>query len=88
MIRMLDDDELAAIAGGETGFGALETEKGCLPLVALDLDVKIDGLTAHGTVSQCFRNVFTDPLEATYVFPLPPRAAVIGFRMIVDGAII
>jgi Ca-activated chloride channel family protein len=88
MIRMLDDDELASLAGSETGFGALETEKGCLPLVALDLDVKIDGLAAHGTVSQCFRNGFADPLEATYVFPLPPRAAVIGFRMIVDGAVI
>ena len=88
MIRLLNDDELASVAGAESGFGALETAKGCLPLVALDLDVRIDGLTAHGTVSQCFRNVFADPLEATYVFPLPPRAAVIGFRMIVDGAVI
>lgn len=88
MIRMLKPDELASFSGGETGFGALETEKGCLPLVALELDVQIDGLTAHGTVSQCFKNVFAGPLEATYIFPLPPRAAVIGFRMIVNGAVI
>lgn len=88
MIRMLDDHELASIAGSEAGFGALETEKGCLPLVSLDLDVKIDGLAAHSTVSQCFQNVFADLLEATYIFPLPPRAAVIGFRMFVDGAVI
>ena len=88
MIRILKPDELASFAGGETGFGALETEKGCLPLVALDLDVQIDGLTAHSTVSQCFKNVFAGPLEATYIFPLPPRAAVIGFRMIVNGAVI
>ena len=88
MIRMLTNDELASVPGGEAGFGTLETEKGCLPLVALDLDVQIDGLTAHGTVSQCFKNVFAGPLEATYIFPLPPRAAVIGFRMIVNGAVI
>ena len=75
MIRILKPDELASFAGGETGFGALETKEGCLPLVALDLDVQIDGLTAHGTVSQCFKNVFAGPLEATYIFPLPPRAA-------------
>ena len=88
MIRILKPDELASFAGGETGFGALETKEGCLPLVALDLDVQIDGLTAHGTVSQCFKNVFAGPLEATYIFPLPPRAAVIGFRMIINGAVI
>ena len=88
MIRMLTNDELASVPGGEAGFGALETEKGCLPLVALDLDVQIDGLTAHSTVSQCFKNVFAGPLEATYIFPLPPRAAVVGFRMIVNGAVI
>jgi Ca-activated chloride channel family protein len=88
MIRMLKPDELASFAGGETGFGALETANGCLPLVALDLDVQIDGLTAHSTVSQCFKNAFSGPLEATYIFPLPPRAAVIGFRMIVNGAVI
>ena len=88
MIRMLKNDELSSVPGREAGFGALETEKGCLPLVALDLDVQIDGLTAHGTVSQCFKNGFAGPLEATYIFPLPPRAAVIGFRMIVNGAVI
>jgi Ca-activated chloride channel family protein len=85
---MLNDDELASVVGGDAGFGALETKKGCLPLVSLDLDVQIDGLTAHSAVSQCFQNVFADPLEATYTFPLPPRAAVIGFRLIVDGAVI
>ena len=88
MIRMLTNNELASVPGGDTGFGALETEKGCLPLVALDLDVQIDGTTAHSTVSQCFKNVFTGPLEATYIFPLPPRAAVIGFRLMVNGAVI
>jgi len=88
MIRMLNDDELGSIAGSDVGFGALMTDKGCLPLVSLDLDVRVDGLLAHGTVSQSFQNVFHDPLEATYVFPLPPRAAVIGFCMTVDGVII
>lgn len=90
MIEAMTTEELEAILGSsaDAGFGAIETPQGCLPLVAMDLDVSIDGLMAHGKVSQTFRNVFAEPLEATYVFPLPPRGAVIGFRMMVDGAII
>ena len=90
MIEAMTTEELDAILGqsADAGFGAIETPRGCLPLVAMELDVSIDGLVAHGKVSQTFRNVFAEPLEATYVFPLPPRGAVIGFRMMVDGAII
>ncbi len=90
MINGMTDEECDAIVGNaaDAGFGALETGHGCLPLRAMDLDVSIDGLMAHGTVSQTFQNVFAEPLEATYIFPLPPRAAVIGFRMTVAGAVI
>jgi Ca-activated chloride channel family protein len=88
MIRALTPKELADLVtdGDDAGFGALATEKGCLPLRALDVAVRIDGLSAATTVRQQFVNVFDGPLEATYIFPLPPRAAVIGFRMLVDGA--
>lgn len=88
MIRMLTAEEIATASGAEAGFGALETEKGVLPLASFDLDTRIDGLVASSTLSQVFRNVFPDPLEATYVFPLPPRAAVVGFRMTVGGRVI
>lgn len=64
-----------------SGFGALETERGCLPLIALDVQTRISDLTAQTTVRQTFRNVLDVPLEATYIFPLPDRAAVTKFQM-------
>jgi Ca-activated chloride channel family protein len=72
----------------DAGFGSIETTQGCLPLTALDVDVQIDGLAAETTVRQQFRNVFDEPLEATYIFPLPPRAAVMGFRMTVNDTVV
>ena len=78
MIRVLTADELKNVVGdpSSAGFGAIETAQGCLPLTALDVDVQIEGLAAKTTVRQQFCNRFNDPLEATYIFPLPPRAAV------------
>lgn len=72
----------------ESGFGALDTERGRLPLKAMDVHVRIDGLIAQTIVTQTFVNTFPDPLEATYIFPLPDRAAVTRFRMEVAGRII
>ena len=45
----------------------------------------VTGLVAGVEVVQGFRNPFDQPLEATYVFPLPDRAAVTGMRMEADG---
>jgi Ca-activated chloride channel family protein len=70
------------------GFGALRTERGCLPLKALDVHARIDGLLVQTTVSQTFVNTLSEPLEATYIFPLPDRAAVTAFRMEVAGRVI
>jgi Ca-activated chloride channel family protein len=90
MIRVLTADELKDLAGdrADAGFGSIETTQGCLPLTALDVDVQIEGLAAETTVRQQFRNVFDEPLEATYIFPLPPRAAVTGFRMTVNDTVV
>ncbi len=73
---------------GDAGFGALETIRGRLPLAALDVHGRIDGLLAQVTMRQTFVNVNQEPLEATYIFPLPDRAAVTGFRMEVAGRVI
>ena len=59
------------------GFGALETERGRLPLTALDVQTYISGVTAQTTVRQTFRNALDETLEATYIFPLPDRAAAV-----------
>ena len=66
---------------GDDGFGALETARGRLPLTALDVNGRIDGLLAQVTVRQTFVNSTGEPLEATYLFPLPDRAGVTSFRM-------
>ena len=87
MIRSLSSQELRSIMGARSaaGFGSLDTERGCLPLESLAVATGIEGLTAHTAVRQRFFNVFQEPLEATYIFPLPPRSAVVDFHMTVEG---
>ncbi|OOK64052.1 vault inter-alpha-trypsin domain protein [Mycobacterium kansasii] len=48
----------------------------------------ITGLTSQVELTQDFVNAFDVPLEATYVFPLPDRAAVTRMRMSVDGRVV
>ena len=67
------------------GFGALETARGRLPLTALAVEARIVGLIAETRMRQTFRNSLDEPLEATYIFPLPDRAAVTSFRLHVAG---
>jgi Ca-activated chloride channel family protein len=83
----LTDDEVhrARPEGEESGFGALSTARGRLPLAAMDVRARVEGLLASVTVSQEFRNAFAEPLEATYIFPLPDRSAVTAFRLEVAG---
>jgi Ca-activated chloride channel family protein len=72
----------------DAGFGALETARGRLPLAAMDVTGRIDGLLSRVTVRQTFVNATGEPLEATYIFPLPDRAAVTDFRMEVAGRVV
>src|SRR5438067_9405642 len=93
MTKVLDrltDDEVSqsSPAGDEAGCGALETTRGRLPLRAMDVRGRIDGLLCQMTLSQTFLNGFDEALEATYIFPLPDRAAVTHFRMEVNGRVI
>jgi Ca-activated chloride channel family protein len=70
------------------GLGTLRTERGNLPLETIDLRARITGLIGHTELVQGFHNPFDVPLEATYVFPLPDRAAVTGMRMAADDRVI
>src|SRR5579884_1738831 len=83
----MTDEELGGTER-EAGFGALTTDRGPLPLKALDVRVRLDGLLARTVVEQTFVNTHAEPLEATYVFPLPDRAAVTAFRLEVAGRIV
>jgi Ca-activated chloride channel family protein len=92
---MLTEEEIAhwqsllhGTADREEGFGALKTPRGCLPLEALDVRAHVNGLLARTEVTQTFVNGNDEPLEATYIFPLPDRAAVTRFRLEVAGRII
>ncbi|MFF5076864.1 VIT domain-containing protein [Actinoplanes sp. NPDC000266] len=68
----------------DSGFGCLRTDRGALPLDRLDVRAHISGLVARTVVLTEFVNVHEVALEATYVFPLPDRAAVTGMTMTAD----
>ncbi len=72
----------------EAGLGCLTTERGNLPLEAVDIDAHITGLLHTSRVRQTFTNPHDEPLEATYIFPLPDRAAVTAFRMEVGDRVV
>lgn len=63
----------------------LRCERGPLPLDAVDVHAKIVGLSAEVLVTQTFVNDFDGPIEATYTFPLPDRAAVNECRVTLGG---
>ncbi len=83
-ITTLHSDELGHSAD-EGGLGTLRTDRGNLPLERIDAHATITGLVARTVLTEDFRNPHDVALEATYVFPLPPRAAVTGLRMEADG---
>jgi Ca-activated chloride channel family protein len=72
----------------EGGLGALVTDRGNLPLDEITAKVAITGLLGTVELTQGFRNPFDVPLEATYIFPLPDRAAVTAMRMTADGRVV
>lgn len=76
----------------DAGLGTLATSRGNLPLDAVDVRAAIAGTSAQVEVTQEFRNPFDVALEATYIFPLPDRAAVTAMRVecaghVVDGVL-
>ncbi|GLW28360.1 VIT domain-containing protein [Actinoplanes regularis] len=68
----------------EAGLGTMRTDRGNLPLDRLDVQAAISGLIARTEVTAEFVNTHDTALEATYVFPLPDRAAVTGMTMTAD----
>jgi len=90
-MMLMTEEEVAGFGrpGEDSGFGALRTERGvCLPLAAMDVDAAIAGVVASIEVAQTFVNTTGLAIEATYMFPLPDRAAVNRFRMEVAGRVI
>jgi Mg-chelatase subunit ChlD len=89
VVPMTDVEAATAAAADEgAGLGALRTERGNLPLEAIDAKVSITGLVGRTELTQDFHNPHDVALEATYIFPLPDRAGVTSMRMTADGRVI
>ena len=91
-ISVLDQEPIRRDDDEDAGFGGLETAQGGLPLCRLAVAGRITGLLYRLTVMQGFVNVHAEPLEATYIFPLPARAGVTRFRLqvgerVIDGVL-
>lgn len=52
------------------------------------VDVLIDGPMAEVHLTQLLRNHSAQPVEGTYLFPLPADAAISDFQMTVDGQVV
>lgn len=59
-----------------------------LPLRHTDVQAELTGFAAAVTVTQCYANPFTFPIEAVYVFPLPEILAVDAMRIKVGDRVI
>ncbi len=82
------EDIPVIVKEGEITQGALRTkttegEVVELPLKHTDVEVEISGFIVDAKVTQVFVNTFKNPIEATYVFPLPQNGAVYDMTMIV-----
>lgn len=89
-VRPMRDEETTSLASPDdrSGLGTLATDRGTLPLQQVDVTAHITGLTARTQLTQVFANPYDVPLEATYIFPLPDRAAVTAMRMEVADRVI
>ncbi|HEY9405722.1 MAG TPA: VIT domain-containing protein [Pyrinomonadaceae bacterium] len=59
-----------------------------LPLESMDVIAQITGPLVSVTVTQLFGNPFNEPVELSYLFPLPHEAAVFDFELRVGDTMI
>jgi Ca-activated chloride channel homolog len=85
-------DPAAIVDGYQPSTGSLQVTKGTttyeLPLLHTDVDAEISGMVADVQLTQTFGNPFDEPIEATYLFPLPEDAAVDDMWMQADGRLV
>jgi len=59
-----------------------------LPLESIDVVAQVTGPLASVTVTQLFGNPFREPVELSYLFPLPHEAAVFDFELRAGGRVV
>ncbi|HET6438693.1 MAG TPA: VIT domain-containing protein [Anaeromyxobacter sp.] len=80
MMKRMSVQPIEAQGSGETTAGRLMTADGrALPLVSVDVRAEAKGGLARTVLTQVFENRYPDPLQVTYLFPLPHGGAVSGF---------
>ena len=52
-----------------------------LPMTDVEVDLRVSGVVIDGTLTQQFENPTGETIEALYVFPLPPDAAVYAMEI-------
>ncbi len=67
------------------GLGRATTPQGDLPLRSVDIVAQVIALDVEIAVEQVFANPHAAPVEVTWIFPLPPRAAVDRFEAELGG---
>lgn len=85
---LTDTEQFHTPETNEAGYGTVATPMGPLPLQSLHVRTRIDGLMYRTTIEQSFANPHPQAIEATYLFPLPDRAAVTSFRLKVADRVI
>src|SRR6185369_795553 len=84
-LDLLDDERLRAL-------GTLTVERAAkkvsLPLQKVDIQARVVDRVAQVTLTEVFKNPYTDHLEAVYIFPLPGGSAVSDFEMRVGERVI
>lgn len=76
--RMSEGEEATT---SNSGFGAVESQYGNLPLRQLNYHAAMLGLAVRTTILQTYYNPFDEAIEATYIFPLEYGQAVIACEM-------
>ncbi len=66
---------------GWQGFGALAAPTGNLPLKGITIQGRVSGLFYHLKMVQVYYNVFEEPLDCHYIFPLAGTMAVTSFAL-------
>ncbi|MDT7831962.1 VIT domain-containing protein [Flavobacteriaceae bacterium S356] len=65
----------------ESPYLLVNSSKAIIPLKSTKADVQITGTIAHVKLTQVYQNLGSNPIEATYIFPLSTKAAVHNMHM-------
>ncbi|KAL9954878.1 hypothetical protein ACROYT_G042463 [Oculina patagonica] len=66
-------------------FGLVQKNGSRVPLESINIQVDVQGFTAHVLATMKYTNKDENPIEAIYIFPLDEQAAVCGFQATIDG---